>query len=640
MTNEPPRPEDPDARAVPPVSGPEATTVPAATESAPEPPSEPSPQSAPLSPAPALWVTPTIVAANILVFVAMIATGVSPFSPSPGDLFKWGANFGPATLLGHEYWRLLTCAFVHVGLLHLAFNMYAFLGAGQWMERVYGSRLYLALYLVAALGGSVVSTLWAPEVVSAGASGAIFGVYGGLLAFTQVARVHLADGAVDGLQRSALGFVGYNLFYGLVQPNISNSAHLGGLAAGFAAGWLLAPDFRLPAEERPSRAWRLAAIVPVVLALAYAGQYRIARLPSVRSRALTDEAQTALRASDWGLARRRLDEAIAADPQNAWAYFARAYARSMSKDTEGALADSSEAIARNPKLPEPFALRCGLLFQKQDLARAAQECDAAIALDPANAPSWHVRVEILRSQGKKAQALEAATRLAQLSPQSAHPHVVIAGLLIDKGDLDAADAEVHEAARLEPDGRGVDYVRRHLLLRRGDFAAAEKSADRAVALAPTDPTAYSQRAQVYRAEGDLRRALADETRAVELDPNNGSWHNGRAWALLQAGRLQDALAAANRSLALEPDSPYGLGTRCWIRVSLGDRGGEADCRRSVALRPEGEVDQGMLDYLGGRYHQAASRWHRGSSEDPADAAYLATWIAKAEAGARMDSKHP
>src|SRR5262249_57047915 len=119
---------------------------------------------------------------------------------------------------------------------------------------------------------AVVSTLWAPEVVSAGASGAIFGVYGGLLAFTQVARVHLPDGAVDGLRRSALGFVGYNLFYGLVQPNISNSAHLGGLAAGFAAGWLLPPEFGVPAEERSSRLWHLAAILAVGVAPPHAGQ--------------------------------------------------------------------------------------------------------------------------------------------------------------------------------------------------------------------------------------------------------------------------------------------------------------------------------------------------------------------------------
>src|SRR5262249_10594232 len=191
-------------------------------------------------------------------------------------------NFGPATMLGHEYWRLLTCAFVHVGLLHLAFNMYAFLGAGQWMERVYGSRLFLALYLVAALGGSVVSTLWAPEVVSAGASGAIFGVYGGLLAFTQVARVHLPDGAVDGLRRSALGFVGYNIFYGLVQPNISNSAHLGGLAAGFAAGWLLAPPFRLPAGGGPSPARGPTPGGPPVVALGCTGQAPLAGGPGRR----------------------------------------------------------------------------------------------------------------------------------------------------------------------------------------------------------------------------------------------------------------------------------------------------------------------------------------------------------------------
>jgi rhomboid protease GluP len=236
---------------------------------------------------PAVRVTPAIVAANILVFGLMVARGVPPLGPTAEDLFNWGATFGPAVALDGEWWRLLTSAFVHVGAIHIALNMYVLWGAGPLTERIYGHAAFLVLYVLAAIGGSLASVLWSPLAVSAGASGAIFGVYGALLAFTHAAHHALPPPVVASLRRGIIMFVVYNIIFGLTIPNISNSAHLGGFATGFAAGWLLA---RGPGTPRQAPARRLARCVPLLLVLAvlaWAAHRRVAALPEVVSKTAT-----------------------------------------------------------------------------------------------------------------------------------------------------------------------------------------------------------------------------------------------------------------------------------------------------------------------------------------------------------------
>jgi len=588
---------------------------------------------------PTVWVTPAILVVNVLVFVAMVATGVSPTGPSPIELLKWGADFGPATVAGGEWWRVVTAAFVHVGVLHLAFNMYAFWGAGAMAERLYGNVAVLILYLVAVVAGSLVSILWAPEAVSAGASGAVFGVYGALLAFVLRARADFPMAVLDPLRNSVLGFIAYNLFFGLTMPHISNSAHLGGLVTGLAAGGLLGRDLRAPAEAGVGRYLRAAALAPVLAALAWGTHQRVSTLPSVQSRRLWQEAAAAARTSDWAKARQRLDEAIRNDPSNPRLYTMRGYVRERAEDRDGAIADYGEAIARDPKAAGPLSLRCLTWLRKNALDRAAADCDAALKLDPKDADAWHGRASILHTKGLYEEAIRAADRLIEASPDNAHSLLLRADIFRHKGDLAAAEGDVRKALALAPNDPHALMSLAHLLVRRGDFEAARKECDRAVSLAPEDAGNYSQRASVLRALGDLEHALADNDRAVELDGKNAMWHNNRAWTLLHLGRLQEGLAAVERSLALNPDSAHAVGTRCWIRATLGNRkAAEDDCKRALDLLPADTasvLDRGMLHFLRGRYADAVAEWQRGKEESPDDALLLRGWIAKAEALGRQ-----
>ena len=176
--------------------------------------------------------TPVLIDINILVFILMAATGAGILEPSTLALLKWGADFGPLTLTG-DWWRAITCNFIHIGAFHLLMNMYAFMYVGLLLEGLIGSRRMFMSYLLTGLCSAVFSLYMHGETISAGASGAIFGLYGIFLAFLFFHRI--AKEQRKALLTSILIFVGYNLVYGM-KAGIDNAAHIGGLLSGFLLG--------------------------------------------------------------------------------------------------------------------------------------------------------------------------------------------------------------------------------------------------------------------------------------------------------------------------------------------------------------------------------------------------------------------
>jgi rhomboid protease GluP len=169
----------------------------------------------------------------------MVATGVSFTHPTIRDVFTWGGDFAPATLGQHQYWRLLTSCFVHFGIVHIGMNMYVLYLIGPFIETVFGRVRYLLLYFIAGLAGSIVSVSVHPMAVGAGASGAIFGLYGAVFGFLLIRRRTLNPAAISSISKSAGIFVLYNVVYGSISGTTDLSAHIGGLLAGFLAGMLL-----------------------------------------------------------------------------------------------------------------------------------------------------------------------------------------------------------------------------------------------------------------------------------------------------------------------------------------------------------------------------------------------------------------
>ena len=208
---------------------------------------------------PNAWITPTLIGICVLMWLLNIASGMSPMSPRPIDLLMWGGNFLPATV--QQPWRLLSSVFLHGGIIHLAFNMWALWDTGRLAERFYGNFQLLLIFLVSGLSGSMASLFFAAShSVSVGASGAIFGVVGSLLAAVFTKAHKLPPGLVTSMRSSMLTFVAYSLFMGFVASFIDNSAHIGGLAGGFAMGMILAEKFDGD-EYRHQALWRIAAAI-------------------------------------------------------------------------------------------------------------------------------------------------------------------------------------------------------------------------------------------------------------------------------------------------------------------------------------------------------------------------------------------
>ncbi|WP_211316558.1 rhomboid family intramembrane serine protease [Niabella yanshanensis] len=219
-------------------------------------------------PAPGFFITPILINLNILVFIGMIAAGVSVLTPDGESLVRWGANFKPVTLEG-QWWRLLTNCFVHIGILHLLLNMYALVYIGGLLEPYLGKARFLAAYLLAGIAASVTSLWWHDLTISAGASGAIFGMYGVFLAMLTSDLIEKE--ARRSLLTSISIFVGYNLLYGL-KGGIDNAAHIGGLISGFIIGFGFLPGFRN--TEEPSPQWKPIALVSLLVLGVSFGVYK------------------------------------------------------------------------------------------------------------------------------------------------------------------------------------------------------------------------------------------------------------------------------------------------------------------------------------------------------------------------------
>jgi membrane associated rhomboid family serine protease len=139
-----------------------------------------------------------------------------------------------------EWWRIITSAFFHLGLIHLGFNMYVLYLYGPIVERMYGRLEYAATYLLCAAGGSVLTILVDPRQLAAGASGAIFGIIGLLFAVSR--RHHAVVGREGRAMMAGIGsYLVFLLLFTFLVPGISWTGHLGGLIVGAAIGFLLPP---------------------------------------------------------------------------------------------------------------------------------------------------------------------------------------------------------------------------------------------------------------------------------------------------------------------------------------------------------------------------------------------------------------
>ena len=208
-------------------------------------------------------VTTLLLISFIGLFFMQVLSGVDANNPSTEALLKWGANALPYTM-DNEPWRLASSAFLHIGLMHLLFNGFAMYFFGQIAESMFGSAKFLALFLLAAIGGNLLNNYvtWQGILdgtgqpgLSAGASGGIMGI-GAALLIAALFKISV-NGMVLNL-KSLIIIMGINLVYGFAVPGIDNAGHIGGAVTGLviALAFAIAYRQRLAAtlQNMPSRA--------------------------------------------------------------------------------------------------------------------------------------------------------------------------------------------------------------------------------------------------------------------------------------------------------------------------------------------------------------------------------------------------
>jgi rhomboid protease GluP len=366
-------------------------------------------------PSSSMVVTQAIFGINVAVFIAMALAGVSMFdNPAGRDLVHWGANFGPLTV-GGQWWRLLTCVFIHGGLLHIAFNMWCLLDLGRLAESIYGHWTFAVVYLVTGLAASLASLFWNPVTLSVGASGAIFGIAGALIASFYLGEFSLPRAAMTGMLRSVVLFVGYNLFFGAVIARTDNAAHVGGLLMGLLLGALIAK-----VAPQPDTSRRIAVLLVGILLVA--GGVTWLR----HSRAYLVHLHNGVGLLDKGR-------------------------------TEEGIAELQKSLEQRPNLAAAHSALARAYTAKHDFEKAATEMQRLIALDPRNESTYYSLGLTYLEMKLPSKAQETFSQLLKVNPNSAEGHFGMAAALSDQHrDLEAL-AEYKRVAALDPGIQEVYY---------------------------------------------------------------------------------------------------------------------------------------------------------------------------------------
>lgn len=188
-------------------------------------------------------MTLALIAINVLVYLITVGQGSGINNPG-GRVFFRGALFGPSIADG-DWWRIITAMFLHASFLHILFNMLALWWLGSVVEQALGTVRFLLVYFVAGIAGSLGALVASPNVVTVGASGAIFGIMGALLVLE-----YLQTGSFAG---QAMSLIAINLALSFAIANISIGGHIGGLIGGIAASFaLVGTRYRQPRYLGPA----------------------------------------------------------------------------------------------------------------------------------------------------------------------------------------------------------------------------------------------------------------------------------------------------------------------------------------------------------------------------------------------------
>jgi membrane associated rhomboid family serine protease/Flp pilus assembly protein TadD len=379
------------------------------------------PQLEPAPPTPrglrSLSNTQILIVTNVLIFLAMVfhiiwRSSVQRFLDTPigSDfddkvLLLWGSDYGPLTL-GGQYWRVLTCVFVHVNIFHLAVNMLFLWRLGRQLDRLLSREQTLVIYLFTGAAASLASLAWHPTFIAAGASGAIFGQAGVLIALLAFAKLNLTRRQTLGILLWIVFLMPFELLFGHFSKTTNYVAHAGGLVSGFAIGVLLVWILRSSSVERAARQRRVLAVATFTLVLSFGGVIAM-RYDVVRQY------------------RQRLE-------MNAFL-----------------IAAQTEAISKNPNNAEAHKTLATLYFLRGEYDESANELRRVLEIKPGDPDTLSQLVITYMVMGRPRDVIPLFRKNLPQGPATAKKYASFSLLLEVTGSLDEAEEMARKAVALE-----------------------------------------------------------------------------------------------------------------------------------------------------------------------------------------------
>lgn len=378
-----------------------------------------------------------------------------------------GANYGPFTLSG-DWWRLFTYMFLHGEAMHIFFNMWCLWDLGQMCESLYGRWTYAGIYVITGISGGLVSIAWNPGVVSVGASGAIFGLAGALIASFYLGEFSLPRFAISGTLRSLVIFAVFNIVIGQFF-GVDNACHIGGLVSGLILGALIA---RLaPQVDNPAR--RASVVVTVASFVLLAG----------------------LGVRQWrGGTMLSPFQGKSSDP----------------------VAQLQAIIKKQPDLTQAHFALAQAYLARQQFPQAEAEYKKVLELQPGYTPAKFQLGLTYLNERRYPEARAAFNDMVAQEDTKAQGHYGLGLVLEDEGKYQAAVDEFQAALRTQPSMSDVNQELGNCYLKLGRFDDAIAALLKAKEANADSPELESALADAYQGKGMIKEAQSARDRAQEL----------------------------------------------------------------------------------------------------------------------------
>jgi rhomboid protease GluP len=429
---------------------------------------------------PALHISVTfaLIGLNLALFLLMSLTGPHLLQPTSEQILRWGGNYGPLTI-GGQWWRLITAMFIHLGLLHLLVNMWCLYHLGTLAEQIYGGPSVLSLYLLTGVAGGIASLMKNPSILSAGASGAVFGLAGAVIVTLCLGKLPAPPRELKVLLLSLIAFAGYNLTFGFIRGGVDNGAHVGGLVSGLVIGAVLSPK---PVTRSALRRERVRVFSLTLVALV--GGFGVLRW----SKGLVVSIESA---------RQELEQ----------------------HNPDPAIRRLEIALRTKPNEPAIMSLLGTAYAQKRQYTEAENYFQRSLQLNPSDISARNGLGLAFLSTGRLPEALKQFEKVVEQNPKAEDAWLTLALLLQRLGKHEEAVGSLKKAIALDPSSAAAQFDLGISEMNLRHYNEAIVAFKKAAELTPTDYGTLTWLANAYEAAGLKKEADLAYFRASQRAPH-------------------------------------------------------------------------------------------------------------------------